>query len=59
MEKFSWFFFFLSLGAVTCMIGMGIAVSFKSVIGAAGAGLLLAVIMGYGFKTKKMLNGNN
>nr|WP_308787281.1 YlaF family protein [Planomicrobium stackebrandtii] len=53
MKNTKWIFVLYSLAAILAMVGIGLAVGLRSVIGIFAAILLLCLIMGMGFKKKK------
>lgn len=55
MNQIKWPFLFLALGAVVCLIGTGIAVSFRSPIGIILTLIAFIFVMGFGFITKKKM----
>ncbi|MDP4161654.1 MAG: YlaF family protein [Bacillota bacterium] len=58
MKKIKWIFLFYAILAAACIMGMGVAIAEKSMIGFAGCVVLLIFIMGSGFKTKKRMREN-
>lgn len=55
MKNVKWVFVFYALAALFSMIAIGFAVGAKSILGIIGAIILLIVVMGMGFKTKKAM----
>lgn len=55
MKQIKWPMLFFAFAAATCMIGIGIAIGERSLIGAIACVLALIVVMGLGFKTKKKM----
>ncbi|MDQ0429156.1 hypothetical protein QOZ98_001983 [Planomicrobium stackebrandtii] len=53
IKNTKWIFVLYSLAAILAMVGIGLAVGLRSVIGIFAAILLLCLIMGMGFKKKK------
>nr|WP_142826240.1 YlaF family protein [Planococcus soli] len=53
MKNTKWIFVLYSLAAILAMVGIGLAIGLRSVIGIFAAILLLCLIMGMGFKKKK------
>lgn len=48
-----WIFVLYSLAAILAMVGIGLAIGLRSVLGIFAAILLLCLVMGMGFKKKK------
>ncbi|EMR07647.1 hypothetical protein C772_00663 [Bhargavaea cecembensis DSE10] len=55
MKNVQWVFILYALAALFSMIAIGFAIGVKSVLGIIGGIILLFVIMGMGFKTKKAM----
>lgn len=55
MKNIKWIFVLYSIAALVCMLLVGVAVGMRSVFGIITFLLLLFVVMGMGFKTKKKL----
>lgn len=55
MKQIKWIFVVYSVLAAVSIMGIGIAISEKSLIGALGAIALVVIIMGMGFKTKRKM----
>ncbi|WP_425325245.1 YlaF family protein [Planococcus soli] len=53
IKNTKWIFVLYSLAAILAMVGIGLAIGLRSVIGIFAAILLLCLIMGMGFKKKK------
>ncbi|ANU12196.1 YlaF family protein [Planococcus antarcticus] len=53
MKNTKWVFVLYSLAALLAMVGIGLAVGLRSVLGIFAAILVLCLIMGMGFKKKK------
>lgn len=53
MKNIKWVFVIYSLAAILAMVGIGLAVGLRSVLGIFAAILVLCLIMGMGFKKKK------
>ncbi|MBT2570318.1 YlaF family protein [Planococcus sp. ISL-110] len=53
MKNTKWIFVLYSLAAILAMVGIGLAVGLRSVLGILAAILMLILIMGMGFKKKK------
>jgi len=58
LKQIKWPLLAFAIGAALCMMGIGVAIAEKSVIGIFGAIIALILIMGFGFKTKKRLREN-
>lgn len=58
MKQIKWPLLAFAIGAALCMMGIGIAVAEKSILGILGTILALIFVMGFGFKTKKKLREN-
>jgi Family of unknown function (DUF5325) len=52
MKKIKWVFVVYAILAAMSIMGIGVAIGEKSIIGVIGSILALIVIMGLGFKTK-------
>ncbi len=55
MKQIKWPLLIYAILATASIIGIGIAIAEKSVIGTIGCILAVVVIMGIGFKTKRKL----
>ncbi|WP_421384377.1 YlaF family protein [Bacillus salacetis] len=53
MKNIKWIFVMYAVLAAVCIMGIGIAISEKSIILAVLAVAAWVLVMGYGFKTKK------
>ncbi|GIN61374.1 hypothetical protein J27TS8_13670 [Robertmurraya siralis] len=53
MSNIKWPFLFLAIAAVACMGGVGIAISYRSIIGAVFSLIAFIVVMGFGFTLKR------
>ncbi|ANU27853.1 YlaF family protein [Planococcus versutus] len=53
VKNIKWIFVLYSLAALLAMVGIGLAVGLRSILGIFLSVLLLIVIMGMGFKKKK------
>jgi len=58
LKKIKWLSLLLAFLAATCMAGIGIAVAERSIIGIAGAIIILILVMGFGFMNKKKMREN-
>ncbi|WP_026584267.1 YlaF family protein [Bacillus sp. J33] len=55
MKNIKWPLLAFAVGAALCMMGIGVAVAERSIIGIVFSIILLILVMGYGFKTKKKM----
>ncbi|GLB60353.1 YlaF family protein [Cytobacillus sp. NCCP-133] len=55
MKNIKWPLLAFAIGAAICMMGIGVSVAERSVIGIIFSIILLVFVMGYGFKTKKKM----
>ncbi|MDF2039548.1 YlaF family protein [Bacillus sp. CMF12] len=55
MNKIKWPLLAFAIGAALCMMGIGVAIAERSIIGMIFAIIALIFVMGYGFKTKKKM----
>ena len=55
MSKIKLPFFILAIVAVACMSGIGVAISYRSTLGAILSFLAFVAVMGYGFILKRKL----
>jgi hypothetical protein len=53
MKEIKWIFVLFAVAAVADIIGIGVAIAEESIVGILGCIVLLVLIMGFGFKTKK------
>ncbi|HEY2421801.1 MAG TPA: YlaF family protein [Neobacillus sp.] len=58
MKQIKWIFLFYSVLAAISIMGVGIAISEKSMIGAIGCIVAVIIIMGIGFKRKAKMREN-
>ena len=58
MKQIKWPLLAFAIAAALCMMGIGVAIAEKSIVGIIGAIILLIFIMGFGFKTKKTMREN-
>ncbi|WHY68570.1 YlaF family protein [Neobacillus sp. SuZ13] len=58
MKNVKWSLLVYAILAAASIMGIGVAISEKSIIGAIGCILAIIVIMGMGFKTKKKMREN-
>lgn len=55
MQKIKWVFLVYSILAASSIMGIGITIAEKSIVGTIGCLVALIVIMGLGFKTKRKM----
>lgn len=55
MKQIKWPLLFFAFAAASCMIGIGIAIGERSVIGVIACIVALMFVMGFGFKKKKKM----
>lgn len=58
MKQIKWPLLAFAIAAALCMMGIGVAIAERSVLGIVGAIILLIFVMGFGFKTKKKMREN-
>lgn len=58
MKNVKWALLVYAILAAACIMGIGIAIGEKSLIGVIGCILAIIVIMGMGFKTKRKMREN-
>ncbi|MEH6905122.1 YlaF family protein [Neobacillus drentensis] len=58
MKNVKWPLLVYAILAATSIMGIGIAISEKSITGAIGCIVAIVIIMGMGFKTKKRMREN-
>ncbi|WP_442599350.1 YlaF family protein [Neobacillus sp. D3-1R] len=58
MNQIKWPFLFLAILAAMAIMGIGVAIGERSLIGIFACILALVFVMGYGFKTKKKMREN-
>jgi arginine exporter protein ArgO len=58
MKKVKWPLLVYAILAAACIMGIGIAIGEKSIIGALCCIVAIIVIMGMGFKTKRKMREN-
>ena len=58
MKKIESLFLLFALVATSCIVGIGISVAERSIIGIISCILLLILVMGIGFITKKKMREN-
>ncbi|MCM2533539.1 YlaF family protein [Neobacillus pocheonensis] len=58
MKQIKWIFVVYAILAAVCIMGIGIAIAEKSILGAVGCVIAVVLIMGMGFKTKKKMREN-
>ncbi|UII57261.1 YlaF family protein [Cytobacillus spongiae] len=55
MKQIKWPLLFFAIAAATCIMGIGIAIGERSIIGVLVSMVALVFVMGFGFKTKKKM----
>lgn len=58
MKQIKWIFVVYAILAAASIMGIGIAIAEKSIIGALGCIMAVILIMGLGFKTKRKMREN-
>ncbi|MBU8877666.1 YlaF family protein [Bacillus sp. FJAT-29790] len=58
MKKIKWPLLAFAIGAALCMMGIGVAVAERSILGITASIFALIFVMGFGFKTKKKMREN-
>ncbi|HYK71881.1 MAG TPA: YlaF family protein [Pseudoneobacillus sp.] len=58
MTQIKWPFVFIAILAAMTIMGIGIAIGERSILGIFACILALVFVMGYGFKTKKKMREN-
>lgn len=58
MEKIKWIFVVYAVLAASSIMGIGISIGEKSILGAVVSIILVVFIMGMGFKTKAKMRAN-
>ncbi|MDQ0198444.1 YlaF family protein [Neobacillus ginsengisoli] len=58
MKQIKWIFVVYAILAAASIMGIGIAIAEKSIIGALGCIMAVILIMGMGFKTKRKMREN-
>ncbi|WP_423801602.1 YlaF family protein [Neobacillus sp. SAB-20_R2A] len=58
MKNVKWPFLIYAILAAACIMGIGVAIAEKSLLGILGCIIAVIVIMGLGFKTKKKMREN-
>jgi hypothetical protein len=53
MKEIKWIFVLFAVAAAADIIGIGVAIAEESIVGILACIVLLVLIMGFGFKTKK------
>jgi len=53
VKDIKWVFLLYAIGAAVMMMGIGVAIGESSIIGILCCIVLLMIILGFGFKTKK------
>jgi len=55
LNQIKWPLLFFAFAAASCMIGIGIAIGERSVIGVIACFVVLMFVMGFGFRKKKKM----
>ncbi|MEK3989415.1 MULTISPECIES: YlaF family protein [Robertmurraya] len=55
MKSIKWPLLFFALASAACMMGTGIAISYRSIGGILASLAALVIVMGFGFTTKKKM----
>lgn len=55
MKQIKWPLLFFAFAAASCMIGIGIAIGERSILGVIACTVALIFVMGFGFKKKKKM----
>jgi hypothetical protein len=58
MKKIKWVFLLLAFAGTACMMGIGIAVAQRSILGILASIIIFTCIMGIGFTQKKKMREN-
>ncbi|NHM29642.1 YlaF family protein [Neobacillus terrae] len=58
MKQIKWNMLAFAILAACAIMGIGVAIAEKSILGGIGCIIALILIMGFGFKTKKKLREN-
>lgn len=58
MKQIKWIFVVFAILAAVSIMGIGVAIGEKSIVGVIGSILALIVVMGFGFKTKAKYRAN-
>ncbi|MEC1521004.1 YlaF family protein [Neobacillus niacini] len=58
MKQIKWVFIVFAVLAAASIMGIGVAIGEKSILGVIGSILVLIVVMGFGFKTKAKYRAN-
>ncbi|WML49394.1 YlaF family protein [Neobacillus sp. PS3-34] len=58
MKQIKWVLLVYAILSAFCMMGIGVAIGERSIIGGISCIVLLVLVMGFGFKTKKKMREN-
>jgi hypothetical protein len=58
MKQIKWIFVLYAVLAAVSIMGIGVAIGEKSILGVIGSIIALIIIMGFGFKTKAKLRAS-
>jgi hypothetical protein len=58
MKQIKWIFVVFAILGAASIMGIGVAIGEKSILGVIGSILALVVVMGFGFKTKAKYKAN-
>ncbi|WP_419888590.1 YlaF family protein [Neobacillus niacini] len=58
MKQIKWVFIVFAVMAAASIMGIGVAIGEKSILGVIGSILVLIGVMGFGFKTKAKYRAN-
>lgn len=58
LKQIKWPLLAFAFIATLCIMGIGVSVAEKSILGISGAIVALIFVMGFGFKTKKKMREN-
>lgn len=58
MKKIKWIFVVYAILAAMSIMGIGVAIGEKSIIGVIGSIIAVVLVMGFGFKTKAKLRSS-
>ncbi|AIE59503.1 YlaF family protein [Bacillus methanolicus] len=59
MKEIKWIFLLFAIAAAFCIMGIGIAIAERSIVGAIVSIVLLMFVMGFGFKMKRKMMEND
>jgi hypothetical protein len=58
MKQIKWIFVLYAILATVSIMGIGVAIGEKSILGMVGSIIALVLVMGFGFKTKAKFRAN-